>query len=76
MSDVPLCLESQGCHLFALSYFLSGPLALSVFVLTVHSPDFIFPESSQIYFVQSYYIIIYFNIFCMSLVEQLGGDSW
>ena len=58
MSDVPSCLESQGCHLIPLSYllscfvFLPSPLALSFlsfFLLMVHSPDFLSRKLSNIF---------------------------
>ena len=52
------CLESQGCHLILLSYFLPCFFSLVLllflsyhFSANVHSPDFSFPENFQIYFV-------------------------
>ena len=57
MSDVSLCLESQGCHLIPLYclllVLLPSPVSLFVlsffFCLLAHSPDF-FPENSSLVF--------------------------
>ena len=73
------CLESQGCQLIPLSYFLSHffcPVLLPclvIFLLPVRSPDFF---RKSLTFKKKKRITLFSFLFCMAIIELLGDDSW
>ena len=73
----PPCLESQGCHLIPLCYFLSCSTAQSCYSFCL-----IFFSACQSILLNFFQKILqYFSLrdrlfFCMASVQEFGEDSW